>query len=329
MLQPMMETRVQFLYRFRFFKEFQMATSIVSLIYDAQLTASLRQWVGGFFSSLNATTGWLQTNDTGQADITAIVGIGVTGDTPIGYRVYTFSDALSATNPVYVKIEYGTGTAPGYAFPGMWITVGTGTNGAGTLTGQVSQRLALSDPAATIASYLSYFSGGPSRFICGLFDSLNINWIISIERSKNSAGADNGDGIILHVASRRGGTYQQFIPYTGTVVAAMPFWMGAFSPYTTMAVNNLVGITFPTPFNAVPYNSGYNLAISNGSDIPMYNQVIGTIYGQSHNYLQLQYNNTIQIAFPLNPNNATGGGQPPFNSTQIYPMPLRPLIRYD
>lgn len=306
-----------------------MATSIASLIYDGQTTASLRQWVAGLFSNLSAVTGWLQTNDTGQIDITTLPGQGAVTDIVFGYRVYTFTDALTATNPVYVKIEYGTGSAPGFSLPAIWTTVGTGTNGAGTLTGQVSQRIQLSDFSSTVASFLSYFSGGPNRFVCSLFDSGNFNMILSIERSKNSAGADNGDGIIYHVASRRNGAFQQFIPYTGTIVAAMPFWMGAFSPYTTMAVNNLVGITFPTPFNAVPYNSGYNLAISNGTDIPMYNQVIGTIYGQSHNYLQLQYNNTIQIAFPLNPNNGTGGAQPPFNNAQVYGMPLHPLIRYD
>jgi hypothetical protein len=308
-----------------------MATTTSQMYYDTyQSTTYLQGWIGSFINSMVSVTGWLQTADTGQTAASGFTNLQY-GNQSLGYQIYTFTDSLTATYPIYVKFEFGVGVTGGA--PGMWITVGTGTNGSGTLTGQVSARLPLSDYYGSQGSsqFTSYFSGASNRFVCSLWESLNINWIISIERSKDSSGNDNTDGIILHVASRANGAYQQFIPSTGTVVQYIPFWVGAFSPYPTMAVNNLVGIAFPTPFNACPYNSGYNLAISNGTDIPMYNQVIGTIYGNSHNYLQLQYNNAIALVPAYNigtlPNGS--GGIAPYGNNGQYGLSLRPLIRYD
>lgn len=87
----------------------------------------------------------VRTSDTGQVDIDAMVAPAWT--TPpysMGYLVYRFNDALQATKPIFVKLEFvfvnystssnSTATANGQGFMQTKMTFGTGTDGAGTIT---------------------------------------------------------------------------------------------------------------------------------------------------------------------------------------------------
>src|SRR4051812_31701754 len=80
--------------------------------------------------------GWVRTADTGQIDPTTVVKPALT--TVAGYDIFRLDDALQATAPFFLKIEYGIGSnTNNFAW---WITIGTASNGAGTLTGNVSAR---------------------------------------------------------------------------------------------------------------------------------------------------------------------------------------------
>ena len=83
----------------------------------------------------------IQTSDTGQINWTSVTKP-TTITTVAGYEMFRFHDSLQSTSPVYIKIEYGIGSYSTTYF-GLWITVGTGTNGSGTLTGNISNRFAL------------------------------------------------------------------------------------------------------------------------------------------------------------------------------------------
>ena len=89
-----------------------------------------KAWVSSFSEALTEV-GFPKSADTGQLDIGAISSVPAAG-TPSGYEVRYLDDSLHGTAPLYVKIEYGTGDA---GCPGLWITAGTGSDGAGTLTG--------------------------------------------------------------------------------------------------------------------------------------------------------------------------------------------------
>src|SRR3954447_6998637 len=80
--------------------------------------------------------GWVRTSDTGQIDPTTVLK--PAASTPAGYDIFRFDDALQATAPFFLKIEYGLGS--GTNVFGWWVTVGTGTNGAGSLIGNVNAR---------------------------------------------------------------------------------------------------------------------------------------------------------------------------------------------
>ncbi len=96
--------------------------------------ASFRDW--GSELDYNLTlAGLLQTDDTGQIDW-ATVAVPVVNNTAAGYTVWQFNpaiDTLQLTTPIYLKLEYGRGGNANT--PMMWITVGTGSDGAGNITG--------------------------------------------------------------------------------------------------------------------------------------------------------------------------------------------------
>ncbi len=82
----------------------------------------------GFWTGV---TGMVQTADTGQINLGSVTRAAL--NTAAGYQIWRLADST-----LYMKFEYGTGTAT--ANPQMWITVGTGSNGSGTITGQTSTR---------------------------------------------------------------------------------------------------------------------------------------------------------------------------------------------
>ena len=90
--------------------------------------------------------GCVQTSDTGQMDISAVATLPADGSYA-GYRIYEINDALSATHPIYIKLRFGCGTEGLYSWASAYVrprtirieeTFSTATDGAGSLTGNVS-----------------------------------------------------------------------------------------------------------------------------------------------------------------------------------------------
>src|SRR3970282_1095232 len=105
-----------------------MATRLDSTIYPSNATdAEFRAWVQFVEDTLVTTGGWVVTADTGQMTISTATAPGA-GNTKVGYRIYRMSDVLQAANPVFVRIDYGSGAAS--TSPGMWLTIGQGSEGA-------------------------------------------------------------------------------------------------------------------------------------------------------------------------------------------------------
>lgn len=83
--------------------------------------------------------GLTQTADTGQmADFESVVPA-ITSSRSFGYRIYKINDSLSIESPIYLKINfYCHVSSPSFTnVPDLLCSVGTGTNGAGGLTGEV------------------------------------------------------------------------------------------------------------------------------------------------------------------------------------------------
>lgn len=153
---------------------------------------------------------------TGNVDWTTVAVPAVT--TAAGFEVYQFNDTLQATNPYFFKLEYGTASI--LDRPALWLTVGRGHNGTGTITangGALTTRAQIGkDLASNTQNCWCYFAGQSSanagymcmalwthktnttsnasipRDINGTFATL-----VSFERTKDSTGADTSDGLLL------------------------------------------------------------------------------------------------------------------------------------
>lgn len=225
-----------------------MAVSNPTLRTTFTTDAEFREWAQAVHDALVAV-GMTQTADTGQINLATVAKPTGTG-TYMGYEVFRFSDALQATKPVYIRVEYGS--AQGSATrPGVAVTVGTGTNGAGTITGQAGSRMVLY-PSADPSAGAGRFSGANNRLSFCLYPdgSGTANVIFfSVERTKDDTGADNGDGIFT-VAVGASSPQTQTIPYSGTIQGVQGSVTTPVPSGETTAVNGsdvVVWPCFPTP----------------------------------------------------------------------------------
>jgi hypothetical protein len=174
--------------------------------------ADFRAW-GVALAAQFAAVGLVKTADSGQIDWTTVLKPTGTNQ-PRGYEIWRFNDALQATKPVFIRIDYGSGGNALY--PSLWVTVGTATNGAGALTGQVGTQRQISATGATPIT--SYCSGSSSRL--NLAHNMNIGPILlCVERTKTGAGVDTGDGIVRYAWSSASGLGFQLVPFIGTIPA--------------------------------------------------------------------------------------------------------------
>lgn len=182
--------------------------------------AAFRAW-GRELSNAMQTAGLVKAADTGQINWDTVlkpaynVGGGVAG-----YEIFQFNDPLQPTAPVFVKLEYGTGPTQTSAYPGLWLTVGTGTNGAGTLTGVLSTRQLLTHSYGGTACVLPDTANGMPTFVCykdgylavvfkcgGAYCGIpNAVAFFIIGRTGNDDGTENSDGVYVMTRGASSGT---------------------------------------------------------------------------------------------------------------------------
>lgn len=145
--------------------------------------------------------GWTQTVDTGQVDWSTIAAVpaSMTGGVAV-YEIWKFTDSNATNCPVFMKIEYGSAASD---LPGLALTFGTGSDGAGTITGNTSTRELLNGMQNTTSNdtgfsclFYSNRSGSAStmtRFSMALWQTQNSPYgpaAIMVERSHDNVGAD-------------------------------------------------------------------------------------------------------------------------------------------
>ena len=191
---------------------------------DASTASAFRTSCGNIDATF-VSTGWVQSSDTGQINWSSVALPGG-ANTSAGYSIYHMNDTLQATYPVFIKIEYGTSAA---STIGFWITIGTGSNGSGTLTGILNTRLQFGAAPANNTGIIfpSYFSGSSSRYsfvLCPYVSSNNCLCVLSIERTKDSAGALTNAGVMLFTLGTVITAISQYLPFSGTIPAQYSAW---------------------------------------------------------------------------------------------------------
>lgn len=173
-----------------------MTTSSWSTVIDHTSDAGFRSWGSEWQSELSGA-GLVQTADTGQINWSTVTRPGT--NTNAGYEVWRFADSS-----FYIKFFYGTSTSATRSR--IQAQVGTGSDGAGTLTGQVSTLTSItriSDISSTVTAYQS--------FLCVTADFFGILWkanstatantgfgFFAIDKFCDSTGAATTDGAVIY-----------------------------------------------------------------------------------------------------------------------------------
>lgn len=277
-----------------------MTATTLSLNSTTNTNAGFRAWGSGI-SAAFATVGLVKTTDTGQIDW-ATVAAPPTASTSQGYEVWRFNDTLQATKPIYLKVEYGTGATT--ASPEMWATVGTGTDGAGTLTSQagtgtsVTSRRFVGDAGTALTPVTgAVYVAAPDASCVGMlaWPGASSAWggmMFAVERTRDPDGTPNSDGFLLIQAyattTSGAAAYDQrhfsAVASPGSVALPVP---GVLSP-------SFQSVSDGTTLYPIPVFTGFTwrmggpskllVAIGKG-DVPANQTFTMTQYGAAHPFV--------------------------------------------
>jgi hypothetical protein len=148
-------------------------------------------------------------------------------NTSAGFEVWRMADGLQSTAPAFLRVEYGTGASPN--FPSLWLTLGTTTDGAGTLTGvAVSERRQLACSSNVTTPQKCAISGANNRFAAAMFYNSTAFIFFALERSRDGAGADTGAGLVL-IGQNSASKFAIYVP-AGAVPPATETDFGCLAP---------------------------------------------------------------------------------------------------
>lgn len=210
-----------------------MSTLVWSTVLDHTSNAGFQAWATELITKLLAVNaGQLtQTADTGQL-ANPVVAARPGTNTAAGYWIFKWTDGSSTD--LYFKIEPGTGASA--AVPAIWITVGTGSNGSGTLTGAVTTRQITTGGAVTstvtnLTSYLCVATGSFALIWKSAASTAKSAGFFATVHSVDDSGVVNNDG------------YANYAQQSTTTISAQSVNLS----------NSVVFSTLQNTFTLVPY----------------------------------------------------------------------------
>jgi hypothetical protein len=262
--------------------------------------AQFRTWCQFFDNLLVTTGGWTHMADTGQANLTTIVRPASAGQFN-GYKVYTMADALNATHPVVMRLDFGWGGTT--ATPALMVQIGTGSDGAGTITGSIAGPFTITNGTNSSATN-NYGSADTNRvqFLMGISNTNVAGIMFTLERTKDATGADTGDGLLLAWSNPTG-------PAAILVKTQAPLLVAGSQPSAelgvTLALSNQassafgsdVGVGVPLYFRGTVLRPGLGAVVVNSGDFAAQASFPLTLYGVAHTY-QLSGNSGSQVGVP-------------------------------
>lgn len=207
-------------------------------------------WAFGNSTALNAainevhtilsTAGLTQTTDTGQIALSGNTWVNAAA-TSYGYEIWKFPDALQSTTPIYIRVDYKSGSSASY--PYFAFTVGGSTDGAGTLTttagpttGPIGLNVGSSlNTSSPINSYACYTDStfalvlGKGAYLTGSNNVAFASFVI--DRPRSSTGVAQSGGFLLSYA----------VP--GSTGVTNRHWYGV----NTLATTNYAAVHYPNP----------------------------------------------------------------------------------
>ncbi len=264
---------------------------VMSAPYQAT-DAAFRLWGSKITAAMEAL-GFTKTADTGQINWTTVLA--PTGANEImGYEIRQFTDALQATNPVIVKLEFGSSSTSNQR-PGIRITVGSATDGAGTLTGNVSSYFYIASSSGSATEYPSYISSDGGRINLALWvgSSTNANafWI---ERFKDSDGTPNVNGVNICSAfsssSRTATSVAQTLPAAASAYPASPIRFQCAITSIGATYNENIGLFPVYPNQGYAGNPDLGGLVFNSTELNASGTFMTVnLYGSNHIFIIVEY----------------------------------------
>lgn len=157
--------------------------------------AGFQAWTTELFNAFIAA-GLVQTADTGQLAVPVAVPRPNNG-VFAGYWIFRFNDTLQATSPIFIKIEPGRGNN-GHSTRAR-AQIGTGSDGAGGITGSVGWVYFISETTSTPSAspaptYLNHDEG----FFGLIYKAGGVSsgaGFLAVCRTTDDAGAPTGSGV--------------------------------------------------------------------------------------------------------------------------------------
>lgn len=243
---------------------------------------TFRAWAQAVHDAL-ASFGWVQTADTGQINLTTATKPATTL-TYSGFEIWRANDSLQGTYPVFLKIEYGSGSNNA-SYPGLRITGATGTDGAGGLTGRVGAALYCHAGVSTVTTTGQKWSGGDERFVIVINVGGAPSPIFFCERITDTSGNPVGGGFCYGTV---GATLDgfQLIQHD---VASVPSSVASVLPVVVTGATNWAvgGDIYFTPVFPVGYgvfNPLRQILLYGSGDLTELVDITLSHYGTSHTW---------------------------------------------
>lgn len=211
----------------------------VAINSDGSTDANFRAWIT-ILTNIIASA-WVQTSDTGQINLATVVHPTITGANQ-GYQIWRMNDSLQSTTPCYLKLEYGASTIGAY-YPGIWISVGTGTDGAGNLLGSNGIRVFQYSSTANTTGTLKGSIDTNRMCLYIFYGNTSSQMLFCVERTHNTAGADTSAGILCFTSGY--GANSSFAIIPGITTTNNLYWNVVMPPNLTTNAWSANVYTFP------------------------------------------------------------------------------------
>lgn len=215
-----------------------MAYRTALLNYTNSSDANFRAWINEIHNALVAF-GWIRTADTGQIDFATVTRPGAINTYP-GFATYRMDDALQATAAVFLRLDFGTGGTADVPSLKVRVAIG-GTDGAGTLTGNVSASQLLNPNSSGTTPMRTAGSTSSFRFQWGGELATTGVMIFAIERDLDSSGAETSLGVNF-IYGQQTTFGSQFIETAGGLGTAETRWYAMVNSQASQAGRGFVGV---------------------------------------------------------------------------------------
>lgn len=205
---------------------------------------AFRTWVLSAETML-AAAGMVRTADTGQIDPGAVTRPAT--NAYAGYSVWRLNDPLQSVAPIFLKLQYGVGNSVANA--ALFVEIGSGSNGSGSLTGAVSgsRVFVTSNVNVTNSINLAVANDWGAALLLGMapgsVSALGNGMGFAVHRTVDPEGSPTSEGAMLNLggSSSNSGAqvgqvfFSQRVPaevilsMPGTEVSQTPFSLAGYS----------------------------------------------------------------------------------------------------